>query len=401
MQKKIHLSKHWRLPENFQSRSVEKISNSKVNKWSSDTIKVALGLRFSYGTSGYQHLLQLSLPYPSVRTLQRRLSHIKFECGILDEIFDMLKIKVSYFTEEREMFCTLLLDEMYITQAVEFDISTKTYFGNVTFPNQSGKASHALVFMLGGISTRWKQVVAFYFTNGHCDGEVLKHIIIDIIKRAEDIGLRIMRVTSDMGSSNQAVWRKFGIVSGRCCQTKSNIVHPFDDSRVIEFIADVPHLLKNIKSALLSDSNKYFLLPDSFVSSHSIPSAVVSGEHLQKFSDYQEDMDLKLAPKLSSNLLHDNHFDKMKVSRATSVMSHSVSAGLQFMSEDKQDGSLLATAWFIKYVNRWFKLMTSRHPVMALSKMNHESYVESVSFLKKFIDLFQNLKIINKNGKAV
>ena len=32
---------------------------------------------------------------------------------------------------------------------------------------------------------------------------------------AEDIGLRIMAVTSDMGSSNQAMWNAFGICSSR------------------------------------------------------------------------------------------------------------------------------------------------------------------------------------------
>ena len=67
---------------------------SKGNKWSDETVKTALGLRFSCGTSGYENLLALNFPYPSVRTLQRRLQNLKFESGLLHEVFELLKFKV-------------------------------------------------------------------------------------------------------------------------------------------------------------------------------------------------------------------------------------------------------------------------------------------------------------------
>jgi len=50
----------------------------------------------------------------------------------------------------------LMLDEMSVKCGVEFDNRTGRFVGDVglTLPNHSGAATHALVFMLGGISTR-------------------------------------------------------------------------------------------------------------------------------------------------------------------------------------------------------------------------------------------------------
>ena len=50
-----------------------------------------------------------------------------------------------------ERYCVLVLDEMSITPCVEFDTHSGSLLGNVTFPGHSGKATHALVFMLSGI----------------------------------------------------------------------------------------------------------------------------------------------------------------------------------------------------------------------------------------------------------
>ena len=50
--------------------------------------------------------------------------------------------------------------------------------------------------------------------------------ILDIIKKATDIGLHVIAVTSDMGSANRALWRSFGIVCSRYSQTVNKIPHP-------------------------------------------------------------------------------------------------------------------------------------------------------------------------------
>lgn len=75
----------------------------------------------------------------------------------------MMSLKVSSFNVY-EKDCVLALDEMFITEGYSYDVASKTFVGKVTLPQHSGTATHGLVFMLGGISSRWKQTVAYYFT---------------------------------------------------------------------------------------------------------------------------------------------------------------------------------------------------------------------------------------------
>lgn len=74
-------------------------------------------------------------------------------------------------------------------------------------------ATHGLVFMLGGIFVRWKQVVAYHYTPDGFDGACLKPIIEEIITKAESIGLYVYSVTSDMGGVNRGMWRAFSHIS--------------------------------------------------------------------------------------------------------------------------------------------------------------------------------------------
>lgn len=70
----------------MQQRSMKKIfrddqvwaltrRSTKGMAWSTETVKHALHLRYSLGSSGYQELLRLGYPLPSTRTLQGRVQH--------------------------------------------------------------------------------------------------------------------------------------------------------------------------------------------------------------------------------------------------------------------------------------------------------------------------------------
>jgi hypothetical protein len=63
-------------------------------KWSSATVKNALQLHFACGPTGYRALLSQKYPLPSLRTLRRSIQFLKFESGILTEVFQFLAIKV-------------------------------------------------------------------------------------------------------------------------------------------------------------------------------------------------------------------------------------------------------------------------------------------------------------------
>lgn len=370
-------------------RKLDAEKSTKFMKWSNETVVKSLKLKFACGTSGYEELLNQKLPYPSVRTLRRRLQNLKFDSGILHEVFKFLRYKMESFNEN-EKDCILVLDEMAISPGNTYDTSLNKYFGQVTLPDHSGTATHVLVFMLAGINTRWKQVVAYYFTGNSVNGSIFKDIMLMIIEEAKSINLNIMSVTSDMGSCNQALWKTLGITAGRHQIIKNSIENPIDSSKKLFFIADVPHLFKNLKATFIN--NKTITLPKFIQEKYNLKTQKVCASHIFELVTYQENLEFKLAPKLTENDLLPSHYDQMKVSKSTNVISHDVNSALKFIAElDKPE--YLTTAWFIDQVEKWFYLMTSRSPANAISKFNSTSYKETLEFLVNFMELIDSIEI--------
>jgi hypothetical protein len=260
--------------------------------------------------------------------------------------------------------------------------------GEVTLPHHKGVGTHVLAFLLGGVTTRWKQVVAYYFTSDSVNGAVLTDIIEQIFNKANEINLNILSVTSDMGGSNQALWRAWGVTAGRHSQIKCSIPNPIYVDEQVSIFADVPHLFKNIKAMLVT--NKLITLPDNIVSQHSLPTNEVRVSHINELVAHQEKDAFKLAPKLSEKDLFPSHFSQMKVSTSTNVVSHTVSSALKLLGEELNKPAYLTTAWFLEQVERWFYIMTSRHPSCALSKMNEVVYNDTYNIFKRFHGVTRN-----------
>ncbi|XP_049267539.1 uncharacterized protein LOC125756680 [Rhipicephalus sanguineus] len=91
--------------------------------WQDETLVKALKLRLSCGSQGYSVVRELASPLPTERTIQRRIEGFKFTPGILTEMFDILKIKISVLSEQ-ERHTVLMLDEIQLTKGMDFDPST-------------------------------------------------------------------------------------------------------------------------------------------------------------------------------------------------------------------------------------------------------------------------------------
>jgi hypothetical protein len=366
------------------------VGTHKGSEWHSDTVKKALQLNFACGRRGYEMLLDQNLPLPSLRTLSRRLEGIKFESGVLSDVFDMLKVKVNTL-EGHAKDCCLTLDEMKISSKIEYDKGSDKYIGHVTLPDHSGTAEHALVFMLSGITVRWKQVVAFYFTGNSVNGAKFKAIVLDIIEAASQIGFNVLAVTSDMGAANQAMWKAFGIGISKskqlcCCP------HPFNEGNQLYFLADPPHVLKNLRNFFVS--GQLLKLPKSIVDKFSLPSDIVSAEPIIKLYNAQEDegldADLRMAPKLTADVIDPKNFAKMNVRIAMVFFSKPVEAAIRMkVNDDDWDNSFLTTCWFLSLIRQWFALMSSRELTLAISKANAEEYGKTVELLNSVCELFK------------
>lgn len=221
------------------------------------------------------------------------------------------------------------------------------------------EATHALVFMLGGIFTRWKIPVAFHFTPNNVNGALLKPIVDQLVQKAEGAGLYIHSITSDMGPVNLAMWREFGNIgyNRNLKLIRHYIPHPVDNNRKLFFIADAPHLLKNLRTSLLN--NKIIELPTEFLKTHNLSYPVVKCEHVNELIDIQENLQFKLIPRIGNQDMKCTTFNKMKVNKATNLWNRNVSSAMNFYATEKGKKEFETTAAFIEVISKWFTLITA------------------------------------------
>jgi len=83
-------------------------------------------------------------------------------------------------------------------------------------------ASHALVVMILGLTTNWKQVLAYYLTGNSVNGNVLWHMLKQIVVDLQTVEVNVRAAVCDIGSCNRAMWRVAGVVA--CKQRVVNSV---------------------------------------------------------------------------------------------------------------------------------------------------------------------------------
>ncbi|KAM7282417.1 uncharacterized protein ISCGN_002567 [Ixodes scapularis] len=197
---------------------------------------------------------KLDLANKKYLKLSRELQNLK---GLLRELLPAVECKVATMGPQ-ERHCVLLMDEMQLTPGLEYDCTTKTVIGQTTLkgcklPSNDGIATfatHGLVFMLAGLSTRWKQVIGYHFTGSSVSSDDLKKIVFEIIVECEKIGLVVEGIVSDMGACNQGLWKQCGVSATRHSDPIVSCPHPCaveGENRDLLFFADAPHVLKNVQ----------------------------------------------------------------------------------------------------------------------------------------------------------
>ena len=122
---------------------------------------------------------------------------------------DDIEIKVKTMNEF-EKYCVLYLDEMSLESSNDYDVKSDSFIGKCTLPglDPNTDATKVLTFMVGGLTTRWKMKIAYHFTGNSLDGALMGPVIMDILSELKKIDLKVIDITSDMGSPNLALWSK-------------------------------------------------------------------------------------------------------------------------------------------------------------------------------------------------
>ena len=376
-----------------QIEKLKRPSESKAITWSSETIQQCLAVRSVVGAKGYEYMHKLHFPFPSYRTLCRKIQNLPFAPGIQYDVLGLLKQKMRG-REEHEKLCALLVDEMQLKRRVEYDKSTKQMVGYVspeTLPGgvdnseERQLAVHALVFMLRGLTVAWKQTVAYLYTGTSLDSGAYWTFTKQVLQASELSGLKVECITSDMGPANTGLWRHVGIHS-----TRESVIpmipHPARPGDSLYFVADPPHLLKNLWNCVLGHR---IGLPDNVVTRHHLPTNIVTHVYVQQLMDLQQGSELRVAHKLQACHTSPSHYEKMRVCLAAQLFSRSTAAAVETAVKlGLLPNEALTTAWFIRAVNDWFDAMNARKKDHAL--LHNTSTVTSDS-LKTMLEIVRHM----------
>lgn len=374
----------------MQKKSIGK--STKFIKWTDTTFLKALRIKFTCGVEGYREILKQGIPLPTEKTMQRRVQRIKFESGILNQVFDFLKIKIDSFGKD-ERDCCLILEEMEIVNEKIYDIRPNFCFDSIIVPESRGNATHVQIFVLAGINARWKQIVAYYFTEGSIERHAFENILLDIFHNAKEINLNIISITSDIDSNNQAIWDTLELDLTRQGIFNNTIDHLLDPSKKIFIFADVPTIFKQFKLMLIM--NKTIIIPEDLQEKYNLPTNIISSHHITDLISLQTVFRFRLVPKPSFADLLPYDLDKLAAfkPKVKNVQNVDISDALKLVAKLNKKIEYLTTAWFIDILTKWFDIMTAKSPATALSKLNEETFNENLRFLNEFIDIIDQLEI--------
>lgn len=275
------------------------------------------------------------------------------------------KQKETSLRPDRFGIAVLSFDEMSVSKIHEFDQENQQFLK---------PSSHVQVMMLRGLLESWKSPVYYNF-----DENMSKDTLFKVIKKAEEIGIYVFAIVSDMGTSNVGLWKELKVAfDGRCFFDWEG-----EKNRRIYVFADVPHLIKLLRNHFLDSG---FLLP--------------GGEEMVK----NDLINLKRIDSGETQLLHKLtplHFtcsgsERQRVFLATQLFSHSVASALRCVFPEKT-----VQADFIQLINDWFDIMDSR---MRLGNKNLNcalgiKFDQQREILGQVIETIQNLQVKDSKSK--
>lgn len=353
---------------------------NKRRTWTNNEKKLSLNLFYKSPTAyNFLRLQKVNLPAPS--TIRRWIGQTKFLPGINNIFFSHIEKKFQH-KSYKEKACTVCFDEMYIKEFLEYskDYDFIEGFQDLgTYGRINKSANCVLVFMARGIYTQWKFPIAYYLAHSGVNKNILKELIIDIVKKIFDVGLCPKLIVCDQSTSNQSALKLLNI-------SEENPFF-FVNGHKIFTLYDVPHLLKSVRNnfieACFQKDNKIFSFND-IKETYKIDKSNKKSKALIKITDSH---------------IHPTSFQKMRVKLAVQVFSHSMSSAIRTCAETEQLLSKTAfdTADFIEFMNNLFDCLNSRSLFshnQYNAALNHSGTVKT--FLLEASKYFLNLTKIKK-----
>ena len=107
--------------------------------------------------------LEKRFKLPVKSTINLWLSKLRFQEGLCPNLMHLLSTRVKRLPE-KERICSLIGDEISLRKSVDYSASFDKVFGVGKKEEEDKFHTGALVLMVAGLQSRWKQTVSFEFT---------------------------------------------------------------------------------------------------------------------------------------------------------------------------------------------------------------------------------------------
>jgi len=297
-------------------------------------------LQLYYKSAAAYRFLSCHLVLPSWKTLSNFVRNAvgRLDSGFTDVMMNVLRLRVSDLPLcDRQ--CAVVFDEIALKTHLTFDKHQDRVVG---YTDNNKIATHALVFMIRGLHSKWKQALAFFFTHNTMAASTLAELVCDCVDKLQNINLFVRCIVCDQGATNVAALRQLGFMTNDPCLQLPKI------QTKIHVIFDVPHLLKNVRNNLQRHDIK-------------VDDSTAQWKHIDQFYQIDKQSSIRLAPKLTDRHIDVTSVAKMRVSLAAQTLSHSVADGIKLrVMTNELSSDAVATADFVDKMDTLFDILNSR-----------------------------------------
>ena len=315
-------------------------------------IRFALSLHRK-SPSAYRELWESgALVLPSERILRDYKNYFPPKAGINNENVNALRKKAASFTGNQR-YVVLVMDEMKIQSDLVFDKNSGDLVGFMDLGDPMTNfacldekdtiATHALAFLVRGLCTDVKHIIAYFFT-GNVTSYQLMPIFWKVVSTLElSLDLWVVGLVNDGASPNRKLFNlHVKLAVDQKCDVVYQTINLFAPSRF--FFADIPHLMKTARNCLYnsgSGSRSRLMWNDG---------QYLLFKHIADIFYWDQAVALHVLPKLTLEHIVLTSFSKMKVKLATQVLSRSVALAL----EESGNSEVLGIAEFCRMMNDFF-----------------------------------------------
>lgn len=273
------------------------------------------------------------------------------EPGLCKESLEVLKSLVEkYKVRGKEIYCSLIFDEMSIRKHLQWSDSRKEFLGSITYGFRSNceevpLATNVIVYMLNGINVPFQMPVAFYFI-GTLSGIEKSNLLRQISTAIHKCGVRIMTVTFDGFSTNLTMCEH---LNADFDLSKPYIYLP-DDDRKIYIILDPSHMEKLARNCVAA--NKFLTVENE---------QKIEWSFFESLEKFRVEKNFVLTHKLNKKHMQWAQ-SKMNVRLAVQTLSNSVADSMQYLMDKNvpEFSDASATIKFVRIMNNVFDVMNTK-----------------------------------------